>query len=289
MANVLVFIELSDAQPLPGSLEVLGQARRVATRLGATVYAVVVMAHAPRYDEDDLIMQLARRGADKVVVATDETLPLGGDLRWGTHGAALATVCDLLSPSLLLFSDVPAVREVAARAAARMGAAYLADAWIDEREQQLVLWQGSGAEAEALGSDLEFAVVATVPPGRYRPASGDDEAEVEIVAAGGRGRDFEELGWESDARPAVVIVAAAEQTQAAHELAAALGGVVASAAPTGVPTRLAVTLGPPCPPAERRVRLGNAAGDSEYALAGPDSSELARALARELARAGEGK
>jgi hypothetical protein len=284
MANIVVFVDVVDGRLWPGALEVLGQARRLSTHLGATLYAMCAMPRAPRYDEDDLIAQLARRGADKVVIATDEGLPPSGDLRWGTHGPALATVCDLLSPSLLLFSEVPAAREVAARAAARMGAAYLPDAWLEVRDDRLALFAGSGAQAQGLDADLEFAVVGTVPSGRYAPASGDDEAEVEIVPATGRVRDFEELGWESDARPCARVVATAAQAQAAKQLASALGGVVdlgdsASAAP---PTRLAVTLGPPCPPAERRVRLGPGDGDAEYALVGDDAAELARALARAL-------
>ena len=102
------------------SLEVLGQARRLSTELGATLYAVVALPRAPSWSDDDLVATLAAHGADKVVIATDETLGGGGEeLRWGTHGAALAAVCDLLSPSLLLFGATPTAREVAARAAAR--------------------------------------------------------------------------------------------------------------------------------------------------------------------------
>ena len=95
MANVLCVMELLDGRALPVSLEVLGQARRVSTELGATLYAVVALPRAPSWSDDDLVATLAANGADKVVIATDETLDGGEELRWGTHGAALAAVCDL--------------------------------------------------------------------------------------------------------------------------------------------------------------------------------------------------
>src|SRR5947209_14480011 len=117
--------------------------------MGGTLYAVVALARAPSYGEDDLIVQLAAHDADKVVIATDETLGGGDDLRWGTHGGPLGAACDLLSPSLLLFGQTPPAREVAARAAARMGAAFLVDAWIEAHDGKLQLWEGSGRKAAA--------------------------------------------------------------------------------------------------------------------------------------------
>ena len=190
MANVLCVIELLQGRALPVSLEVLGQARRVSTQLGATLYAVVALPRAPSWSDDDVVSTLAAHGADKVVIATDETLHQHGggeELRWGTHGAALAAVCDSLSPSLLLFGATPTAREVAARAAARIGAAFLHEAWLEAREGELALFEGAGNDARTLDGELEFAVVATVPAGRYTPAVGDDEAEVEVVATSGRG------------------------------------------------------------------------------------------------------
>ena len=108
---------------------------------------MVALPRAPSYADDDLVATLAAHGADKVVIATDETLDGGEELRWGTHGAALAAVCDLLSPSLLLFGATPAAREVAARAAARIGAAYLHEAFIEVRDGELSLFEGAGDEA----------------------------------------------------------------------------------------------------------------------------------------------
>lgn len=282
MANVLCVIELYEGRALPVSLEVLGQARRVSTELGATLYAVVALPRAPSWSDDDLVATLASHGADKVVIATDETLGGGEELRWGTHGAALAAVCDLLSPSLLLFGATPTAREVAARAAARIGAAFLHEAWIEAKGGELGLYEGAGADARTIDGELEFAVVATVPAGRYVAAIGDDEAEVEVVATSGRGADFDELGWEADARPPALVLADDGARAAGATLAAALGGAV-PAANEPVSARLVVTLGPPCPASgatERRVRLGGG-DDADYVVAG-EPAKLAAEMAAAL-------
>jgi electron transfer flavoprotein alpha subunit len=282
VANLLCVMELLQGRALPVSLEVLGQARRVSTELGATLYAVVALPRAPSWSDDDLVATLAAHGADKVVIATDETLDGGEELRWGTHGAALSAVCDLLSPSLLLFGATPTAREVAARAAARIGAAFLHEAWVEAADGKLTLFEGVGPSGRALDGELEFAVVATVPAGRYTIASGDDEAEVEVVATTtSRGADFEELGWEADARPRAVVLTDEGMRAAADKLATALGGVVADG--NGPGARLVVTLGPPCPAAERRVCLGSG-DDGDYAVAG-EPAALAESLAAAVAGA----
>ena len=43
MANVLVMLEFLDSEPLCASLEALGQARRLGSALGFTVYALLPM------------------------------------------------------------------------------------------------------------------------------------------------------------------------------------------------------------------------------------------------------
>jgi electron transfer flavoprotein alpha subunit len=288
MANVLCVVELLAGRALPVSLEVLGQARRVSSALGATLYAVLSLPRPPSWSDDDLVATLAAHGADKVVIATDERLAAQEHVeadteaweepRWGTHGAALAAVCDLLAPSLVLFGATPQAREVAARTAARIGAAYLIDAWVEADDSGLRLSEGEPENGRRLDGELEFAVVATVPPGRYEVARGDDEAEVEVVATSSHGTDFEQIGWESDPRPNIVVVSDTERRGAADRLARVLGAAVDA---PGRP-RLAIALGAPCPVADRRVRLGDGPTDCEYAIAG-DADKLADALADALA------
>jgi hypothetical protein len=301
VANVLVVIELHEGRPLPVCLEALGQGRRLSTTLGGTLYAVVPMRHAPRYGEGDVIEVLAQHGADKVVLVTDEQMSTDGGMRWGTYGAAIAQVSELLPPVMLLFGGTPGAREVAPRAAARLGAAYLADAWLEVRDDRLHLWDGTGPSAHAIDGELEFPVVAMVPPGRYATASGDDEAEVEVLQAPGRASDFDELGWEIDPRARALVVAPAEEPsfdeawgapaepnavrEAAQALAESLSGKLASSG-GAVSARLVIAVGTPldAPAADVRVAVGLDAADAHahYALVG-EPAPCARALADAIA------
>jgi electron transfer flavoprotein alpha subunit len=70
VANVLVCVELRDARVTSPSLFALGEARRVAESIGATVYALVV---APQDAAlvDRLPQPLGAAGADKILVVED--------------------------------------------------------------------------------------------------------------------------------------------------------------------------------------------------------------------------
>jgi hypothetical protein len=52
-----------------------------------------------------------------------------------------------------------------------------------------------------------------------------------------------------------------------------------------VPARLAITLGPPCPTADTRVRLGDGDGAVDFAVPG-DADAVAAALVRALKGSG---
>jgi hypothetical protein len=81
-------------------------------------------------------------------------------------------------------------------------------------------------------------------------------------------------------RPRAVVLPTAGTLAAAETLAQALGGVVADRDSAGV--RLAVSLGPPCPAAERRVLLGSDGESADYAVNG-EPAVLAAGLARAVA------
>jgi len=273
VANLLVLIESAEGKPLPGSLEALGQARRVGSTLGATVYALAPCAEPPGYGDDDLIAILSRHGADKVLLAADEAYRR--PLRFGTVGPLLQTACASLPPSLLLAAATDGARDFAPRVAARLGAAYLADAWVDVDGEGLALWAGSGAAACRLDGELEFPVVALIPPGRYAVAGGDEEAEVEVIAGAQPLADFEELGAEA-ARAATVI----GDGEAARRLAAILDGAEGEA-PLVIELRPAS--GEPRPWAVT-VALGDGAAGcahARYAVEG-DAQAIAAQLAAAL-------
>lgn len=182
MANILCFVEQYAGELTPSSLEALGQARRLGSGLGATVYAAVALDRAPGYGDDDVLAKLAAGGADKVLLLVGESFGQpSSTVTWETHGPAVISAWDVSQPALMLVPATGCGREIAARAAARAGAAFLHDAFVELEHGRLVLAEGRGAHARRLPSDLEYPVVATLPPGRYAAAAGDEEAEVEVL------------------------------------------------------------------------------------------------------------
>jgi hypothetical protein len=288
VASLLVVIELVGDRPRPASLEVLGQARRVATGLGATLYAVVPCAAPPGYGEDDVIAVLSRHGADKVLLAVAESH--AGPLRWGTHGGAVLTACGLTRAMLVLLADGPGGRDLGGRVASRLGAAALSDAFLEVEGDEVVLWQGgkaAGAPARLEGG-LDFRVLALIPAGRYRLAPGDEEAEVEMLEPPEPERDFEAAG-DGGPWPRCVVLG---EGPPADTLLAALPGARAEDV-AGAELRIAVGAGcqrllalggePSC-----RVALGPDEGSATFAsyVVDGDPLELAGALAAAVTAAG---
>ena len=100
MANVLVCVELRDAHPTSPSLFALGEARRVAERLGATVYALVVTGAASDLAEV-LPDTLGQAGADRVLLVDDaraEVCPV-----FPLWQPLFAQVVEALHPRLVVF------------------------------------------------------------------------------------------------------------------------------------------------------------------------------------------
>ena len=225
MSSLLVVIELAGERVHPASLEALGQARRLATTLGATVYAAAPCEKAPGYGEEDLIAVLSRHGADKVLLAAAPRH--AGGLRWGAHGGAIVAACQLVHPLLVMLAETPGARDVAGRLASRLGAACLMDAFVEVGEgDTLFLGERVGASMRLLDAELDFPVVTVLAPGRYEGAAGDEEAEVEMLDPPAPERDFEPVAGETSMGPGAVVLGEGAEAEA---LARALGGVVAKA------------------------------------------------------------
>lgn len=185
-------MEFFRGELLPASLEALGQARRLGTTFGLSVYALVPLPSEPDSGDEDLTARCGRYGADKVVMLTGEGLQSEGEMRFACYAGALLAACSQLPPRLLLLGDTPAARDIAPRLASRLGAAYLPRGAALEVEGQLVLCDETGShvmvESEAIvGEGMPPAapppVLMTVPPGRFQMASGAQDAEMMIIAA----------------------------------------------------------------------------------------------------------
>ena len=149
MANILVYIELADERPIPGSLEALGVARRVSDMLGATTYALLPCTARPSYGDDDAIAILSRQGADKVVLVTHPTLT--GPPLHVSHAGAVIAACTALPPALLLFASTSGARDLAPRVAARLAAAYLAEPRLELADGALMLTRWTTAAGSSGG------------------------------------------------------------------------------------------------------------------------------------------
>jgi electron transfer flavoprotein alpha subunit len=183
VASVLVHIETDGQTPLDASLGVLGEARRIATTLGAALHAYVQVV------SDEHIEPLARTlglaGADKVQIARGEAV--SGPPIWATHGATMLRLCDDLRPVLVLFAADEAGADIAPRLAAGLGAAFVAEPIIESGPRGEVVFSravfGATHQRRLAAEDLEQTVVATLMPRLCRRARGEDEAEVHVIDA----------------------------------------------------------------------------------------------------------
>jgi len=246
VANILVYIELNGDRPTASSLEALGEGRRMATFLGASLCAVLSCDVPPQYADDDAIAVLSRHGADKVVLSPGP--PLGLPTLHASHGHSLAAAMDRVPPALLILAATPGGRDLAPRAAARLGAAFVPEPSVEYGPHgELVLTRsvyGRTYRRRLAADDCERPIVMTLTPGSYAPARGCDEAEVLILGGTPPLPVLEETARAGDPAAAldearIVVTAGAgvgPHFPLVEELAQALGGEI------GV-TRAAAQLG----------------------------------------------
>ncbi len=185
VASVLVYIESAGDKPAATSLEVLGEARRISTALGAALYAFapVVDSRDNTSVHTELVTALGTAGADKVLLMT--VPDSGGPARWDDYGLQLFDACDQVRPMLVLMAANNVGRNIAPRLAAKIGAAFVAEPSIERGATGDIVFSRSvyGGTIRRRLSSVETLepIVATVTPGCYRRANGWDEAEVMFI------------------------------------------------------------------------------------------------------------
>jgi hypothetical protein len=248
VAAVLVHIDLDGARPHASSLQALAAGRVVASSWGATLYAAVLVhdPHLAAGKRDDarpavsafrvpgearaieaVRSSLARRGADKIVVARTEApiAPL-----WSALGPAWQAVLDRLRPRLVVFgAEAPSAVELGPRSAARIGARVLLRARaLGSDDVELRDSDGSYVRASDAG-----AAVALIGAAPSLPLHSEDDIDVMLLAPpGGADPRIElvstapaELAHTTGAVVAISDEAAVEPdiARAAQRLARALG------------------------------------------------------------------
>lgn len=191
MANVLVMLEFLDSEPLCASLEALGQARRLGSAFGLTVYALVPMQSLTPQKREQLGQLLGYYGADSVVMLTSDAPRAESELRFSPYARALLQACDELPPKLLLMADTPAARDIAPRLAARIGGIFLPHGEPVCEHAALRIYDADGQQilvsddplADEMFAPTMVPVVMTLPAGRYAMSRGSTAVTVRFMAA----------------------------------------------------------------------------------------------------------
>ncbi len=184
-------LEFFDSEPLCASLEALGQARRLGSALGLTVYALLPMQSIAPTKRAQIGQLLGFYGADSVVMLTSDSPRAESELRFAPYARALLQACDDLPPKLFLMADTPAARDIAPRLAARLGGIYLAHGEPVCENGSYRLFDADGQlvkvmddpDADDLLAPLMVPVIVTLPGGRYAMSRGSTAVPVRFVAA----------------------------------------------------------------------------------------------------------
>jgi electron transfer flavoprotein alpha subunit len=161
-----------------GTLELLGEGRRLADKLGVELAAVLLGDGVEGMAKD-----LFAYGADKVYLAQD---PVLAQYRTGPYTDILSGLINQYKPEIVLISATPQGRDLAPRVAARLSAGLTADCTgldIDESERLLVQTR------PAFGGNLMATIVsrharpqmATVRPGVMKALDPDPSRSGETV------------------------------------------------------------------------------------------------------------
>ena len=189
MASIVAYIELREGAITLPSLFAIGEARRIAQAVGATVYAFLPVGPMSHVQIDQLAEQISSAGADRIVCSSDETL--AGPALDATHGGVLAQIAEHLRPLMFLFPAGGVGVQLGPPLAVRIGAAYAAPASIalecaidTEPSKRVIVerWRAAGNGMRRIDvGDLERPVVAVLGASARPQDLGEAYAEVEMV------------------------------------------------------------------------------------------------------------
>ena len=235
--DILVFAERRDGEIKRPTFETLGAARRLAKKLGGSVFALALGPGAKKSAE-----QLGRSGADRVYVAEDQALERYAAEAYAACVAAAASHCNA---TLVLVPGTVMGRDVAARAAARLETACASDlVEVDISSDGVLTGRRpvySGKAFATVSIPQARPAVATLRPNVF-PAAAEDGGGAEVVtldcpidldALRVRTVEVRSAGaQELDVAEASIIVSGGrglkepQNFKLVRELAAALGGAV---------------------------------------------------------------
>ena len=183
--DVWVYVEQAEGGINPASLELLGEATRLASLLDVKVGAVLVGK-----DIMSLADELIESGADKVYVAEDKLLEHFLPV---PYTKAVSQLIERYRPQIVLFSATPLGRELSPRVAYRLKSGLTADCTrldiMDFKKGRLELTAVLGQTRPALGGNIMASIItqnsvvqmSTVRPGVMTALAPDGRRTGEII------------------------------------------------------------------------------------------------------------
>lgn len=216
MANILVFVEIRRGESTIASRFAVSEARRVASVLGATVYAVMALGPCGEEEIEEHARTIGRAGADRILCCAD--VALAGALMDATVGPFLASLADRLRPTLTLFPAGAVGPALGPPLALRTGALYHPRAWLEiggePASARLSLQRFRAADGSVRSLEAGIArgraIVTTVSAGAEPGRHGDPIDEVQMlpyVSPPGGSPRIRELSSEPDDGEAVELAA----------------------------------------------------------------------------------
>jgi len=180
--GVMIYTEVSNGKLAPIARELLGAGRKLADNLKEELSALLVGSGVANVAAEAISF-----GADKVYVVDD---PLLQDYRTDSYVAVVEKVAKQVNPRVLLLGQTTVGRDLAPRAAFRLGTAVTMDCValeIDPATKQLIQTKPVyGGNARAIYTMETFPQMATVRSKAMTALTADAsrKGEVVIVAAG---------------------------------------------------------------------------------------------------------
>ncbi len=177
MSDVCVFVEQRDSEIQKVSFELLGEGRKLASKINSKVVAVLL-----GHNVSDKAQELVKYGADKVLVVDDVALK---DYITEPYAKALTKVIKDTNPEIFLIGATSIGRDLAPRVSARVATGLTADCTqleIDEESKNLFMTR------PAFGGNIMATIVcenhrpqmATVRPGVMK-SDFDESRNGEII------------------------------------------------------------------------------------------------------------
>jgi electron transfer flavoprotein alpha subunit len=187
LANIIVFVEVRQGATTVASRFAVSEARRVASELGATVYAVLITGSASEKAIEGHGRVIGQAGADRILCCSDAALD--GPLLDATVGPFLAALAQRLRPVLTLFPAGTVGPALGPPLALRLGALFHPRASLeiapDPAGAKLWLRRFRAADGSIRALDVgtlrSRPAVATLPAGPDPAPRGAPEAEVEML------------------------------------------------------------------------------------------------------------